>query len=553
VRRVEGYIDVPAGALVVDARDFLVVGWAHSRASPVSRVEVWLGELLLGRAGLGRARPDVAAALDDPGAGLSGFELRATAPLDARGTDAPLRVTATLLDSTTEELGSRALRLPALPIEDGTGVAPPPRSGDRARRRRGEEIRTLWSARGLDRGGSQLRMAELVAHLGRRGGFRITVHSPEDGPLRSVLEASGATVHITPRAPLDDAAGYERYVRDLCALMEGRVDLVYATTVTSFPAVDAAVRLGVPSVLRIGEAAPLRTVVAWLFGDLDPAVEAAARRTVAGASAVLSNSAAALRTYIAEGYSGRFLVLRTGVPVAAARAAMRTMDRRRCREQLGIGAEERLLVCVGTLWNVKGQAVLVTALDLVRRQHANLTCALIGDADLGYERAIGAFAVQRGLAGAVRIVPFCDDLRPWWRAAAAAVCPSETEATPAVLLEAMAHGVPVLGCRVGDVPDLIQPGVTGWLCDHSDLGAMVDGLTAVAAAPPEALNSMGAAAARAAGAHDQADVLDRSVELLRAVARGSLPRRYRRGAMATAEDRHGWRRLLRRDAAIVAL
>ena len=117
----------------------------------------------------------------------------------------------------------------------------------------------------------------------------------------------------------------------------------------------------------------------------------------------------------------------------------------------------------------------------------------------------------------------------------------------------MAHGVPVLGCRVGDVPDLIQPGVTGWLCDHSDLGAMVDGLTAVAAAPPEALNSMGAAAARAAGAHDQADVLDRSVELLRAVARGSLPRRYRRGAMATAEDRHGWRRLLRRDAAIVAL
>jgi hypothetical protein len=36
VRRVEGCIDVPAGALVVDARDFLVVGWAHSRAGPVS-------------------------------------------------------------------------------------------------------------------------------------------------------------------------------------------------------------------------------------------------------------------------------------------------------------------------------------------------------------------------------------------------------------------------------------------------------------------------------------------------------------------------------------
>jgi glycosyltransferase involved in cell wall biosynthesis len=524
VRRVEGDIDVPWGALVVDAKDFLVVGWAYSRASPVSRVEVWLGELLLGRAGLGRARPDVAAALGDPGAGLSGFDLRATAPPEARGTDASLRVTATLLDGTTEELGSRVLQLLPLRAESGTDLKPHPRPGGRARRRRGEEIRTLWSARGLDRGGSQLRMAEFIEHLARRGGFRITVHSPEDGPLRSVLEASGATVHIAQRAPFDDATGYERYVGELCALMEGRIDLVYGTTVTSFPAVDAAVRLGVPSVLRIGEAAPLRTVVAWLFGDLHPAVEAAAHRAVAGASAVLSNSAAAVRTYSTEGYSGRFVVLRTGVQLAAARAAMKTMDRRQCRERLGIGADERLLVCVGTLWNVKGQAVLVSALDLVRRQHPNLTCALIGDADLGYERAIGAFVVQRGLASAVRIVPFCEDLRPWWRAADAAVCPSETEATPSVLLEAMAHGVPVLGCRVGDLPDLIDPGVTGWLCDHSDLGSMVDGLTAVAVTPREVLDSMGAAAARVAGAHAQDEVLQRSGELLRAVAGGRLPR-----------------------------
>jgi len=547
VRRVEGNIDVPGGALVVDAKDFRVAGWAHCRASPVSRVEVWLGELLLGRAGLGRARPDVAAALGDPGAGLSGFDLRATAPPEARGVDAPLRVTATLLDGTTEELGSLALHLLPLPAESGTALTPPPRPGGRARRRRGEEIRTLWSARGLDQGGSQLRMAELIEHLARRGGFRITIHSPEDGPLRSVLEASGATVHIAQRAPLDDATGYERYVGELCALMEGRIDLVYGPTVTSFPAVDAAVRLGVPSVLRIGEAAPLRTVVAWLFGDLDPAVEAAAHRAVAGASAVLSNSVAAVRTYRTEGYSGRFVVLRTGVPLAAARAAMKTMDRRRCRERLGIGADERLLVCAGTLWNVKGQAVLVSALDLVRKQHPNLTCALIGHADPEYERAIGAFVVQRGLAGAVRIVPFCEDLRPWWRAADAAVCPSETEATPSVLLEAMAHGVPVLGCRVGDLPDLIDPGATGWLCDHSDLGSMVDGLTAVAATPRKVLDSMGAAAAREAGAYAQAEVLRRSGELLRAVAEGRLPRWCRGGPTLTPAGGDRWRRLLRRD------
>jgi glycosyltransferase involved in cell wall biosynthesis len=388
-------------------------------------------------------------------------------------------------------------------------------------------------------------MAELIEHLARRGGFRSTVHSATDGPLRPALEASGADIRIAPMPPLDDPVAYERSVLELGGWLDGRFDVVFGATVTNFPAIDAAVRAGLPSVLRIGEAVSLRTVVAWLFTSLAPAVELAAHRAVAGASAVLSNSAAAVRTYLGEGYSGRFVVLRTGVDVVAGRAALDTLDRQRCRDQLGIGGGERLLVCAGSIWPVKGQALLVSALDLVHRQSPELTCALIGQTMEEHAAAIAAFATHRGLGDRVRMVPFCDDLRPWWRSADIAVCPSESEATPAVVLEAMAHGLPVLGSRVGDVADLVEPGVTGWLFDPSDLGALTGALAVVAATPPEALRAMGRAAADAVRAHDRAVVLNQSANLLRDVAGGGLRpwQRARRGAARGSWGR--WRRVLR--------
>ena len=514
---IEGAIDLPAGLPVTEGPELVLAGWAHSRGSPVSRIELWLGNRRLGRAGLGRPRSDVVAALGDPTAGLCGFELRAPVPAGRGGSAVAVRAVVTLLDGTVETLVSRPLILPAR--------RSPARWRPRPRRVGiGGEVRVLFSARSLDRGGSQLRMAELIEHLLRRGGFRITVHSPSGGDLEPLLASLGVPVRISPTPPLDDATAYERGVFELCSWIEGQYDLVYGATVTNFPAVDAAMRLGLPSVLRIGEAAPLGTVVSWVLGDLDPTVEHAARHAMAGASAVVSNSAAAVRTYRAVGWAGRFVMLRSGTDVGAARAALQTMERAACRERLGIGADERLLLCAGSIWRVKGQALLVSALDRIRDVNPHLSCALVGYADPGYAEAVAEMITRCGLDDRVRIIPFCDDLRPWWRAADVALSLSESEATPAVVLEAMAHGLPVLGSRVGDLPELIQPGVTGWLCEPSDLGALIAGLDQVARAPAATLALMGAAAARAAMGHDQATVLERWAELMRAVTEGWFPR-----------------------------
>lgn len=115
------------------------------------------------------------------------------------------------------------------------------------------------------------------------------------------------------------------------------------------------------------------------------------------------------------------------------------------------------------------------------------------------------------------------DLEWWWRAADVAVYCSETEAFPAVAIEAMVHGLPLLGTRVGDLPDLVEPGVTGWLCEPSDLRSMTEALSTVALTPAATLRAMGAAAARAVRPYDRAQLVGSTAELMRHVALGTRP------------------------------
>jgi glycosyltransferase involved in cell wall biosynthesis len=45
------------------------------------------------------------------------------------------------------------------------------------------------------------------------------------------------------------------------------------------------------------------------------------------------------------------------------------------------------------------------------------------------------------------------------------ILPSLSEGHPVSLVEAMVAGVPAIATQVGGAPEIIQPGVTGWLID----------------------------------------------------------------------------------------
>ncbi|HEV2362506.1 MAG TPA: hypothetical protein VGS21_12455, partial [Acidimicrobiales bacterium] len=185
--RIAGAFDLPDGVEPLMGRELVVWGWAHSMGDPVARVEIRLDGEPLGYAGLCRPRPDVAVALSDPQALLAGFELRAPVPWalrDGRRTRVDAR--ATTISGETFDLAPVDVTIaPAAPPDESQ--MQPPRLARAPEHRRpsgdGGRLRILWCARGLDPGGSQMRMAELLGYVAGSGRYDNTVVSPADGPL----------------------------------------------------------------------------------------------------------------------------------------------------------------------------------------------------------------------------------------------------------------------------------------------------------------------------------------------------------------------------------
>jgi len=57
--------------------------------------------------------------------------------------------------------------------------------------------------------------------------------------------------------------------------------------------------------------------------------------------------------------------------------------------------------------------------------------------------------------------------------------PSRDDSFPSVILEGMACGVPSVAFRVGGVPDLVRPGLTGYLAEPNDTDQFVHGIVSL--------------------------------------------------------------------------
>lgn len=144
------------------------------------------------------------------------------------------------------------------------------------------------------------------------------------------------------------------------------------------------------------------------------------------------------------------------------------------------------ILCVAVVCKLKNQNALIRALDPVAEKHK------LHVTFLGLAKAENAYAAE--FLGLVRTRPWCvhggfaerDKLKAYFRQANLLVLPSLEDNCPMVVLEAMAAGVPVLGARVGGVPDIIEDGATGALCDPLDLASMRAGVEKMIAEPAAA-------------------------------------------------------------------
>jgi glycosyltransferase involved in cell wall biosynthesis len=93
--------------------------------------------------------------------------------------------------------------------------------------------------------------------------------------------------------------------------------------------------------------------------------------------------------------------------------------------------------------------------------------------------------------------------------------PTKGDAAPWAVLEAMACGTPVLGTRIGGIPDLLDGGRAGVLVPHSDRRTLAEGLRGLLESPQRRAELAASARARCELRYDAGVQTGRMAELLR--------------------------------------
>jgi glycosyltransferase involved in cell wall biosynthesis len=121
---------------------------------------------------------------------------------------------------------------------------------------------------------------------------------------------------------------------------------------------------------------------------------------------------------------------------------------------------------VGRLVQGKGVEYLIAAMERCSDQQL----VVVGD---GPERRnLEKLAVKMANVAFVGEVP-SDRVTEYFQRARMFVLPSLSEGSPNVVLEAMAHGVPVIATAVGGIPDLVNHGETGFLTQPGNISEIV--------------------------------------------------------------------------------
>jgi glycosyltransferase involved in cell wall biosynthesis len=180
----------------------------------------------------------------------------------------------------------------------------------------------------------------------------------------------------------------------------------------------------------------------------------------------------------------RVQLLTSGVDIQA----LKPLDERPARAMLALGANE-LMVGFSGRWSEEKNPLAF--IEIARRLDPTLPVRFVmtgaGIMEDAVKEALAAANLPEDrfhLAGEV------DDIRVWLGSYDLLVLPSKVDGRPVVVLEALALGVPVLASRVGALPDLIQDGQTGWLCDSDDIDAFVRHIEDLVAAGPTARDFM---------------------------------------------------------------
>jgi glycosyltransferase involved in cell wall biosynthesis len=161
--------------------------------------------------------------------------------------------------------------------------------------------------------------------------------------------------------------------------------------------------------------------------------------------------------------------------------------------------EARRLVCVGRFAEQKGLPVLIEAAGRLQADGVKFELTLVGDGPLRAE--IEALVKRHHLEDRVHLVGWKTnaEVRELVSGSRALVLPSFAEGLPVAIMEALALGRPVISTWVAGIPELVEPGVCGWLVPPGSSEALATAIRELLDTPLDQLEQMGKRGAERVG------------------------------------------------------
>jgi glycosyltransferase involved in cell wall biosynthesis len=190
------------------------------------------------------------------------------------------------------------------------------------------------------------------------------------------------------------------------------------------------------------------------------------------------------------------------------------------RTALGIRPGDTVITVVASLSDNKGQAVLLDAFRPVAAAHPGSKVVFVGDGPL--RQALEGQARISGLASRVVFAGVLKDVSPVLRLTDVLVLPTtEREGLSVALVEGLSAGIPLIGSRLGGIPEVVEDKVNGILVKPGsavELGSALERLLC----SPEIRKRMGKAGR---AIYDCKFTLSRMMAQIQALYDGEMKRR----------------------------
>ncbi|MFB2936477.1 glycosyltransferase family 4 protein [Aerosakkonemataceae cyanobacterium BLCC-F154] len=161
------------------------------------------------------------------------------------------------------------------------------------------------------------------------------------------------------------------------------------------------------------------------------------------------------------------------IPYGIDTEAYQPLDRELCRKLLGIPNNKKVLM-FGSV-SVKdprkgGDLIIQTLQKFPASLKAEIVLLTIGNDSESIAQEIGIESLHLGYVSSDRLKSIA------YSAADLFIFPTRADNLPLVLQESMACGTPIVSVKIGGVPDLVRPGITGYLAEVENVQDFGNGI-----------------------------------------------------------------------------